>query len=91
MKDREWEITVTEKLTHEEIRKREALKQVMESELFKQALYEVRQELGHAMLRTNDSAERERLHLESTLMNRLESKLTEFCNELIFLKKDEAA
>ena len=81
-------------LTHEEIRKREALKNVMEGEMFKQALYDVRQQLGEEMLRTNDSAERERLFLESKLLNRIESKLTEYTNELLFLevqKKEEAA
>jgi len=79
------------KLTHEEIRKREVLKEVMSSELFGQALFEVRQQLGEEMLRTNDSAERERLHAEAMLLNRIQGKLTEYTNELMFLKKDEAA
>jgi hypothetical protein len=78
-------------LTHEEIRKRENLKQLMDSELFGQALYDVRQALGEEMLRTNDSAQRERLHLEASLLTRIQSKLTEYANELLFLKKDEAA
>jgi hypothetical protein len=81
-------------LTHEEIRKREELKKLVESELFGQAMYDVRQGLGEEMLRTNDSAQREKLHLESQLLTRLQGKLTEYCNELLFLeqkKKDEAA
>jgi len=82
---------MTEKLTHEEVRKREALKTLLDSELFGQAMFDVRQQLGEEMLRTNDSAQRERLFQESQLMNRLQSKLTEYANELLFLKKDEAA
>jgi len=78
-------------LTHEEIRKRELLKQLLDSELFGQAMYDVRQQLGEQMLRTNDSGERDKLHLEANLLNRIESKLTEYSNELLFLKKDEAA
>ena len=78
-------------LSHEEIRKREELKRLLESEMFGQAMYDVRQQLGEEMLRTNDSAQREKLWMESQLMNRLQSKLTEYANELLFLKKDEAA
>ena len=82
---------MTEKLTHEEIRKREELKRLIESEMFGQAMFDVRQQLGEEMLRTNDSAQREKLWMESQLMNRLQSKLTEYANELLFLKKAEAA
>ena len=78
-------------LTHEEIRKREELKRLIESEMFGQAMFDVRQQLGEEMLRTNDSAQREKLWMESQLMNRLQSKLTEYANELLFLKKAEAA
>ena len=52
-------------LTHEEIRKREELKKLIDGELFVQALYDVRQGLGEEMLRTNDSAQREKLYLEA--------------------------
>lgn len=82
---------MTEQLTHEEIRKRENLKTLMDTELFQQALYDVRQQMGNEMLKTNDSATREKLHLEASLLSRLESRLTEYSNELLFLKKDEAA
>jgi hypothetical protein len=82
---------MTEKLTFEEIHKRENLKKLLDSELFGQAMYDVRQALGEEMLRTNDSAQREKLHLEASLLNRLQSRLTEYTNELLFLKKDEAA
>jgi hypothetical protein len=78
-------------LSHEEVRKREALKTLLESEVFKEALFDVRRGLGEEMLRTNDSARREELFRESQVLNRLENKLTEFANELLFLKKDEAA
>jgi len=78
-------------LSHEEVRKREVLKTLLEDEMFAQAMYDVRRDLADQMLRTNDSAERDRLFHESQLMNRLESKLTEYTNELLFLKKDEAA
>jgi hypothetical protein len=57
-------------------------------------MFDVRQGLGEEMLRTNDSAQRERLHLEASLLTRIQSKLTEYSNELLFLKnekKDEAA
>jgi len=78
-------------LTHEEIRKREELKRLLESEMFGQAMYDVRQQLGEEMLRSNDSAQREKLWMESQLLTRIQSKLTEYSNELLFLKKDEAA
>jgi hypothetical protein len=79
------------KLPPEEIRKREVLKTLLDDELFAQAMYDVRRDLADQMLRTNDAAEREKLFYESQLMNRLQNKLTEYTNELLFLKKDEAA
>jgi len=78
-------------LSHEEIRKREDLKKLLESELFGQAMFDVRQQMGDEMLKTNDMATRERLHMEANLLNRLQGRLTEYSNELMFLKKDEAA
>jgi len=78
-------------LSHEEIRKREDLKKLLESELFGQAMYDVRQQMGEEMLKTNDMATRERLHMEASLLNRLQGRLTEYSNELMFLKKEDAA
>jgi len=81
-------------LNHEEIRKRETLKKVLEDEMFAQAMYDVRRDLADQMMRTNDTAEREKLFYEGQLLNRLQSKLTEYTNELLFLEqkqKDEAA
>jgi len=84
------------KLSEVDIAKREALKGVMAHGLFAQALEDIRVEMGRLVLKSNDPQERERLVLEASLLNRLQSRLDSYVSDLLFLKTtqeptDEAA
>lgn len=82
------------KLTDYDITKRQTLKNVMEHELFAEAMNDVKLGLASAMLRSNDPAERERIYCQSLLLNNLQSTLESYVNDLLFLeqkKREEAA
>jgi hypothetical protein len=82
------------KLTGEEIQKREILKKVMDSDLFKEALFDVKRQIADDMLRSNDPAARERLYCQGLVLDRVVSCLDTYTTELLFLdqkRKEEAA
>lgn len=82
------------KLNSDEINKRENLRSLMATELFKEAVFDVKRSIADEMLRTNDVATRERLYCMGQTLDRVVNTLTEYTNELLFLEqklKEEAA
>jgi hypothetical protein len=81
-------------LTSEAIDRRRTLKNVMEGELFADAMEEVRQEIADQILKSNDSATRERLYHQASVLTQVQNRLESYVNDLLFLetqKKEEEA
>jgi len=75
------------KLTGEEIEKREALKRLMQDDMFALAIEDIKKQIGADILKENDPGNRERLYFEASLLNRLQSTLESYVTDLLFLKQ----